>query len=240
MRPATRITPLPPSKESLIASWKGTPSAHAWRRVGLVAIAGVGLTLTMLFSLFAMQSGPIPIKWWPDIRPVLMIGTTTLVGLYASFGGSGRRSHFLYYCVSVIVIFHLDQATIHWVFPWSGPIGDTRVSLVRTAGSIAAIAAALLIQADHHAVTTGRDLVARGVSRKLASSAIDAIYAGARSRVLGLAVGAGGIAVAIRILEIVFGNASFNAWVGVVIGGIVLAGLAFIAWKSSAAPAARA
>ncbi len=223
------IRPLNDDREGIVQSWLRTPVENRIRRIGLVAIAGVGLTVTMLFSLFAMQAGPIPLKWFPDARPLLMFGTTMLVGVYASFGSSSRRSHFLYYVVAIVVLFHLDEATIHWLFGWDGPIGNTRIDIIRTPASIVAVATALLLQADHHAITTARDLAARGIDPAEAGQAATALYAGAQRRVVSLAAGGSAVALALRVIELLLGSASFGAWGGVLIGAILLAGVAMVA-----------
>src|SRR5439155_22731221 len=143
---------------------KEIPPASFTRRLLSGALLAAGVTMTAFGSIFIQQTGPIPLKVFPDIRPVLFIGSGLLLGLYASGGGARRRAMALSGVFAYVVGFHLEEATVHWIGPLPGSITGSRVGILGTAGSLLAIAAVLLLHVEVESQRLMLAVRARGAS----------------------------------------------------------------------------
>ena len=124
------------------------PPGSFSRRAMYSALLAAGVTMTAFGSIFLQKTGPIPLKFFPDIRPVALLGSGLLLGLYASGGGARRRAMALSGVFAYVVGFHLEEATVHWIGPLPGSITGSRVGILGTAGSLLAIAAVLLLHVE--------------------------------------------------------------------------------------------
>lgn len=196
------------------------------RRLGLSALLGVGLTMTMFGSFFVGSTGPIPFKLIPDVRPVISMTAGLGAGLWASGGGASRRTIALWTVVAFVLGFHLEEATVHWIGPFPGSITGTRVGILGTAGSLLAIMAVLLIHVDVERGHLARDLAKRGATPDAAADTARRLAAVGVQRVVGLAVGVAGIGLLVVAGEKIMGDQAGGGAYILIVGGAMLLALA--------------
>jgi hypothetical protein len=184
--------------------------------------------MTAFGSIFLERTGPIPLKFFPDIRPVALFGSGLLMGLYASGGGARRRAMALSGVFAYIVGFHLEEATVHWIGPIPGSITGSRVGLLGTGGSLLAIGAVLLLHVEVESQRLMLDLRARGASQEGALALSSGLAGEGTRQVLAVAAGVAGLAALVLALSPLFGeSASGGAWV-LLVGGVLLLALAVV------------
>lgn len=167
-------------------------------RLGLAALAGVGVVIAMYRSMVADLAPPIPYKFLPDLRPVILFGATFLFAAFSAWGPGRRRAFLIAYLLAVHGVFAFELSTVHWFIPYPGPLGASRADPVRLASLLAGLAVALLLQARAHADATATDLRRRGVP------AAEAVAAGAALRKRGhraILLAAAGVAAAALLVE---------------------------------------
>lgn len=184
-----------------IAAWRAIPADALRRRFALVALAGFGSVVTMMRSLVYEVSPAIPWKIFPDARPVALFAFIGLLGLWACAGGRSRRVVLLYAVLAVVIGFHLEEASVHWFAEFTGSITGTRVDLIGTAGSLGAVAAVLLLQADCESQRVAEELVARGAAKEEAHAARRGLVRGAAKRVGAIAAAGAGLALLVLVME---------------------------------------
>lgn len=204
--------------------FRETEPASISRRVLYAFLIGVGITMTAFGSLlFTQMIGPIPLKWWPDIRPVLTMGYGLLLGLQGGWGSAKRRRVMLYGVLLIVVLFHLEEATVHWIGPFPGSITGTRVGLLGTAGSLIAILGVLLMHVEVESERLRQDAVERGSQRQGAAALVEGLRRQGNARMTSMTLGIAGIGLLVFVGEKLFGNeATGGSWVLLVGGGILL------------------
>ncbi|HUR68983.1 MAG TPA: hypothetical protein VM370_07025 [Candidatus Thermoplasmatota archaeon] len=204
------------------------PSASLGRRLGYAVLLAVGVLMTAVGSMFWGVIGPIPLKFFPDIRPVILLGSGLFLGLYAAGGGAARRKFALWGVIGYVIGFHLEEATVHWIGPFPGSITGTRVGFVGTLGSLAALAAVLLLHVEVEHVKLQHDLASRGAEPTSAAEASVALAGQGRARILGVAAGVAGMGVVVRMGEAILGNSASGGVYILFVGAALLLGLAFV------------
>lgn len=208
--------------EKLIDDWRALPSESLARRLVLVALLAAGITMTAYGSIFLKMSGPIPFKIFPDVRPVLLVGTGLATGLWAAGGGARRRKAALWTTFAFVVAFHLEEATVHWIGPFPGSITGARVGILGTAGSLLALAAVVLLHVEVESVRLRRDLQQRGAGEQDAADATTRLARAGLRRVLGVAAGVCGIALLVVAGERLFGDDAAGGEHVLLVGGALL------------------
>lgn len=208
--------------------WDTTPAESVARRLLYSAMLAAGLLLTVLGSIFYQRFPPIPLKLIPDLRVFLPLASGLSMGLLASFGGASRRKPALWTAVGLIVAFHLEEATIHWIGPYPGSITGTRVGILGTAGSLLALLAVLLLHVEVESTRLRRDAVERGADAASAEALrMGLVRQGAR-RLWGLAAGVGALALLVRAGEAILGNDAKGGAYILLIGAALLLALAVL------------
>lgn len=227
-------------------AWETTPAGSVGRRVLFSLLLGVGLTMTFGGSIF-FPPDPIPLKLIPDLRIVGPLALGLGMGLLASVGGVSQRKPALWTAVGVIVLFHLEEATVSWIGLPAGGITESRVGALGTAGSLLALLAVLLLHVEVEATRLARDLAGRGADAVATEHARAALVGHGTRRLLGLAAGVAALGVAVRAGELVLGEqAPPGGAFALFLGAGLLAALALFLLRiakrkdSEAAPAADA
>lgn len=153
-------------------------------RLGLAALAGLGVVVAMYASMIADLAPPIPYKFLPDLRPVVLFAATFAVASFAAWGPGRRRGFLIAYLLAIHGVFAFELNTVHWIIPYPGPIGANRAEPIRLACAISGLAVAVLLQARAHAAATRSDLGARGIPAAEAGAVADALRARAQRAVL--------------------------------------------------------
>lgn len=199
------------------------PPGSLARRIGIALLLGIGFTMTAFGSIFLQNTGPIPFRIIPDIRPVLTMTTGILAGLWAAGGGAGRRKFALWTAITYVLAFHLEEATVHWIGPFPGSITGTRAGWLGTAGSLLALASVLLMHVEVEHARLGRDLERRGAGSADARGAAGALARAGSGRIFGILAGVAGIGVLVRGVEAATGeDASGGVYVLFLGGGLLL------------------
>ena len=202
------------------------PPGSLARRLLWSVLLAAGVTMTAFGSMFLGLMGPIPLKWIPDVRPVVLLGTGLLLGLWASFGGAAHRRLALWGVLGFVVGFHLEEATVHWIGPFPGSITGTRVGLLGTAGSLLALAAVALLHVEVESARLARDLARRGADADGARATADALRRGGSMKVLALLAGVGAMGLLVRAAEAVVGDGGAGGVAALAMGGALLLALA--------------
>jgi hypothetical protein len=158
-------------------------------------------------------------------------------------GGASQRRPALWTTVVVIVLLHLEEATVHWIGPYPGSITGTRVGILGTSGSLLALLAVLLLHVEVEATRLFRDLLQRGGDADAAEAARAGLVAQGTRRLLGLAAGVAALGLVARAGEAILGNDAKGGGYILLIGAALLLGLAFVLLrivKPRAAPSADA
>jgi hypothetical protein len=204
------------------------PSASLARR-GMLALAlAVGILLTAMGSIFWSNFGPIPFRFIPDLRPVVLLGSGLFLGAYAAGGGAHRRKFALWGVVGYVLGFHLEEATVHWIGPFPGSITGTRVGILGTLGSLLALAAVLLLHVEVERVKLARELATRGAEPAASDAMVGALSHAGATRIIGLAAGVAAMGVVVRLGEAIIGNDAGGGAYILFLGAALLLGLAFV------------
>lgn len=167
-------------------------ASHVWERLGLraamAAVVGVGTLLVVTRSVLYAQAPPIPYWIFPDARPVLVLGLVGGLALAGAFF-SGARSATVWTVVLLVLVFELDEATVHWFSSFPGTLSGARLDPVRLLGGGLALGGALLLHADVAAGDAVQDLERRGVPLDEARGAGRALADLGRRRVATLLAG---------------------------------------------------
>lgn len=198
------------------------------RRIGLAVALAVGITMTAAGSMFWSLMGPIPFRVVPDVRPLVTLGSGLFLGLYAAGGGASRRKLALWGVIGYVIGFHLEEATVHWIAPYPGSITGTRIGILGTVGSLVALAAVLLMHVEVEHGHLAKDLKTRGAATREADVAAGALRRLGTSRVIAIAAGVAGIALLVRISEVIFGDGAAGGVYILFIGAALLLGMAFV------------
>lgn len=205
------------------------PEGALARRGGLAALLALGVLFTAMGSLFWSQlGGPIPFRFIPDVRPVILLGSGLFLGIYAAGGGAHRRKLALWGVVGYILAFHLEEATVHWIAPYPGSITGTRVGFLGMLGSLMALAAVLLLHLEVEHARLGRELAARGADEASARGTASTLARVGASRIMGLVAGVAALAVLVRAGEAVIGNDASGGVYVLFVGAALLLVLAFV------------
>lgn len=213
--------------ERLQHAWDTTPPGSVGRRMLYSLLLGVGLTMTFGGSMF-FPPDPIPLKLIPDLR---IFGPLTIgfgMGLVASFGGASQRKPALWTAVGIIVAFHLEEATVHWIGPFPGSITGTRVGLLGTSGSLLALLSVLLLHVEVEATRLFRDVLSRGGDPDAAEAARAGLVGQGTRRLLGLAAGVAALGLVARAGEAILGNDAKGGGYILLVGAALLLGLAVV------------
>ena len=208
------------------------PPGSLGRRIGLAVALAIGVTMTAAGSMFWGLMGPIPIKGIPDIRPLVTLGSGLFLGLYAAGGGAARRKLALWGVVLYVIGFHLEEATVHWIAPYPGSITGSRVGFLGTAGSLVALAAVLLMHVEVEHGRLAKDLKQRGAESAGAEGAADTLRRLGVSRILGVAAGIAGLALLVRVSELMFGDQAAGGVYILFVGAALLLVLAYFLVRS--------
>lgn len=198
------------------------PPGTIAKRAGLALMLAIGVLLTAMGSIFWALIGPLPFRFLPDLRPILLLGSGLFLGLYAAGGGAMRRKLALWGVVGYVLGFHLEEATVHWIGPFPGSITGTRVGILGTLGSLLALAAVLLLHVEVEHARLERDLASRGAEAGGARNAAGVLARVGATRILGVAAGVAGIAVLVRIGEAIIGNDASGGTYILFVGAAVL------------------
>lgn len=207
-------------------AWDGTPAGSKGRRILYALLFGLGLTLTGMGSIFFRNTGPIPLRFIPDLRIFLPFMTGFLMGLLAAGGGVSRRKPALWTAVGVIIAFHLEEATVIWIGPYPGSITGTRVGLLGTGGSLLALVSVLLLHVEAESTRLSRDLARRGADPDVVEEMRLALVGQGTRRVLGLGAAIAGFALVVRAGEAIFGNDAPGGDYVLLVGALLLLVLA--------------
>ena len=215
------------------------PSASLARRLGYSALMGVGVTMTLMGSIFYKNTGPIPYSFIPDVRVAAAVLTGLGTGAYAAGGGAHRRGMALWSVVGFVVAFHLEEATVHWIGPLPGSITGTPVGIVGTLGSLLALVAVLLLHVEVEAHRLARDLETRGASQAEARALGSRLRMAGAGRVLSVAAGVAGLGALVVAVSPIFGTDAPGGQFALIPGGILLLVVALVVgrWVPKAAPA---
>lgn len=202
------------------------PADSVGRRFLYAGLIAAGVTMTAFGSIFLKNSGPIPFKLIPDLRPVVLIGSGLLLALYASGGGARRRALALWGVVGYVIGFHLEEALVHWIGPFPGSITGSPVGLLGTSGSILALVGVLLMHVEVERVKLAEDLVKRGASEVDARSSASRLASLGARKIGAVALGVSGLGAIILAVVPAFGyDSQGGPWV-LPFGGALLIGLA--------------
>lgn len=204
-----------------------TPASW-WRRILLSTLIATGVTMTMLGSIFLQNTGPIPYKLIPDLRIALAVGTGLMMGVYAGGGGAHRRGMALWGVLGIVIAFHLEEATVHWIGPIPGSITGTPVGLVGTAGSLLAIAAVLLLHVEVESGRLARDLAQRGAPQEEAGAMAARLSSAGARRIVAILAGVAGLGAIVLAVSPAFGTEAPGGALALVPGGILLLVLAAV------------
>ena len=202
------------------------PPASLGLRLLYALLLAVGVTMTMMGSMFYRLMGPIPYALIPDVRVAATLLTGLLAGAYAAGGGAHRRGLALWSVVGFVVAFHLEEATVHWIGPIPGSITGTPVGILGTLGSLLALVAVLLLHVEVEAHRLARDLMARGASEAEARGLASRLAAAGAGRVLSVAAGVAGLGALVLAVSPVFGTEAPGGAFALVPGGLLLLGVA--------------
>ena len=207
---------------------RAIPPASFSRRAMYCALLAVGITMTGFGSIFIQKTGPIPFKFIPDLRPVVLIGSGLLLGIYASGGGARRRAMALSGVFAYVVGFHLEEATVHWIGPIPGSITGSRIGILGTAGSLLSIAAVMLLHVEVESQRLMLDVRARGAAPAGALQLASGLASEGARQVMAITAGVAGLAALLLAVSPIFGErATGGVWV-LVVGGVLLLGLALV------------
>ena len=211
-----------------LEAWETTPPGSVARRALYSLLLALGLTLTGVGSIFYQNTGPIPLKLIPDLRIFVPMVTGLGMGLLASMGGASRRKPALWTAVGVIVVFHLEEATVHWIGPYPGSITGTRVGLLGTAASLLALLSVLLLHVEVESTRLRRDLLSRGADPAAAEAARAALVRQGTSRLLGLSAGVGALGLVVVSGEALLGDDASGGGYILLVGAALLLALAIV------------
>lgn len=202
------------------------PSGSMGRRVLYAFLVGVGVTMTLMGSIFYRNTGPIPYSFIPDVRVAATFLTGFLAGLYAAGGGASRRGTALWTVVGFVVAFHLEEATVHWIGPLPGSITGTPVGIVGTLGSLLALVAVLLLHVECEAHRLARDVEKRGVPEAEARALTTRLASMGVGRVLSVSAGVAGLGALVLAVSPIFGTDAPGGAFALIPGGLLLLGVA--------------
>lgn len=217
----------------LKAAWDEVSHEAKVRRAALALAVALGVTVTAARSLvFAMSPG---FSWWffPDARVPALFTTAALTALYAAAGRRQRRVQLLYFVFAVLLVFHLEAATVHWFTEYDGSITGRRVDVVAVAASIVALASVVALHGDVEAAHLAAELRQRGLPAAEASAAGEAQARAALRRAGWLAGFAVALAAGVALAEAPLGEASVGpAYAALAAGLVALVGAAYFALKA--------
>jgi len=202
--------------------WTRVPPASFARRLWLSLLVGGGVFLAVSQSLFYQMTIPIPYKLIPDLRPVLLVGSPFLLGVWASWGSAVRRVVLLWFTLLLVFASAIDLASIQWVITLETPLAGDRIGFLRVAGMTAAIAGCLLLHADTAAVELRHALLLRGAVRADADKAHALLWGGALRRVGMLSAAALALGGALRVADLLWGNAQWGSQTAALVAGLAL------------------
>lgn len=202
--------------------FQAIPSASLGRRVLYALLIGVGVTMTMMGSIFYKNTGPIPYSFIPDVRVAGAFLTGFLAGLYAAGGGASRRGTALWSVVGFVIAFHLEEATVHWIGPLPGSITGTPVGILGTLGSLLALVAVLLLHVECEAHRLARDVEKRGVPQGEARDLSSRLASMGAGRVLSVAAGVAGLGALVLAVSPIFGTEAPGGQLALIPGGLLL------------------
>ena len=196
------------------------------RRVLYSTLLAAGLVLTVVGSMFYQNFGPIPLKLIPDLRIFVPLMAGLSMGLVASFGGVSMRKPALWTALGLIIGFHLEEATVHWIGPYPGSITGMRVGPVGTGGSLLALLSILLLHVEVESTRLYRDLLSRGADPGLAEQARAGLVAQGSRRLYGVAAGVCALGLLVLGGEAVLGNDASGGGYILLVGAAILLALA--------------
>lgn len=214
------------------------PPESLARRALLSVLLAAGLAMTASGSIFIRNTPAIPYGFIPDLRFALLLGMGLALGAYAAGGAVHRRRSALWPTILVIVGFHLEEATVHWIGPYPGSITGSRIGLLGTSGSLLALAALTLLHIETEAHRLARDLESRGTPAMQAHEAARALRGAGTRRVLALAAGVAGLGSVVAAAEGIFGNDAQGGDLVLVLGGILLLALGVVLSRLAPKPEA--
>lgn len=209
---------------SLFERMEDVPEGSIARRVGYALLLTLGIVLTAAPSYLFNLIPPVSFRFIPDLRYFGLLVMGLGMGFNAAFGASRKRTFALLGVLGVIVVFHLEEATVHWIGPIPGSITGTRVGLIGTAGSLLAVAAIVLMHVEVESGHLRRDLKRRGAAPDEAEAVAVALARVGKRQVWGIASAMAALGLLIFALEKAFGDtASGGVYVLFVGGGLMLA-----------------
>lgn len=197
-------------------------------RAGIAIVVAVGTLLVVTRSVLYAQAPAIPYGLFSDARPVLVLG---LVGGLAFAGAflAGARSATVWTVVLLVLVFELDEATVHWFSSFPGTLSGARLDPVRLLGGGLAIGGALLLHADVSASEAAGDLEKRGVPADEARAAGNALADLGRRRVATLLAGLAGAGAIVYAGDAMFGESKVGPGeAGLAVGVAALAVVALV------------
>lgn len=219
---ATGFGPLDRRVEAI----QSLPAGSIARRFGYVALLTVGILVSAYSSYLFNLIPPISLKWWPDARPLFLILTSFLLGLQAMGGSAKRRAWALYGVIGYVMLFHLEEATVHWIAPVPGSITGTRVGPIGTAGSLAALLAIVLMHIEVERCRLRKDVTDRGASPDAADALANGLSAEGRRQAVGIAAGCAGLGLLVFVAEKIIGDGGTGGSYTLLVGGALLLVLA--------------
>lgn len=202
------------------------PEGSLGRRAFYAFLLVAGIVTSALGSYLFSLVPPISYKLIPDLRIAALVLTGAFFGFQAAFGGHRARALALWGTVGYVILFHLEEATIHWIGPVPGSITGTRVGLVGTAGSLLSLVAILLLHVEDEAARLRRDLRRRGADPVDIESTVAALARDGRRTCVGIGAATGAFGIFIFVAEKVVGDsATGGSWV-LLLGGALLLVLA--------------
>lgn len=200
-------------------------------RAAIAAVIAVGVLLVVTRSVLYAQAPPIP--WWifPDARPVVVLALVGSLGFAGAFF-SGARSATVWTVVLLVLVFELDEATVHWFSSFPGALSGARLDPVRLMGGGLAVGGGLLLHADVAAGEAAADLQKRGVPADEARAAGRALAELGRRRVATLLAGLAVAGALVYVGDALFGGSDLGPGemgLAAGVGALALVALAVLA-----------
>lgn len=198
-------------------------SAASWaRRIAFSALVGVGYVMTVMGSIFFEKLPAIPYGFIPDIRFPALFLSGFFCGLGAAGGPASRRGMAIASTVVLILAFHLEEATVHWIGPFPGSITGSRVGVLGTAGSLLALLGLVLLHVEVESQKLAKDLTQRGASETGAWGLAEGLRGLGTRRAGAIAAGVAALGLLVAAGERIFGNDAKGGAYVLVLGAALL------------------
>lgn len=200
-------------------AWSRIPPGSLARRFGYAGLLIVGLLMSAYASYLFTLIPPISIKFFPDARLLALLVSGAFISLQAMGGSARRRALALYGAIGWVIVFHLEEATIHWIGPVPGSITGTRVGPIGTAGSLLMLASVVLMHIEVERVRLRNDVTDRGATQRGADEMSEALAGEGRRQVWGMTFAVAAVGLLVFAAEKVIGDSASGGGYTLIVGG---------------------